>query len=157
MNQIPVQYIVGDETLLNQMEPLWLELNGHHLKLSPYFKQDYETFTFARRKSMFEEKAGEGKLRVELAEDGNQNALIGFCVSSVGRGQGEVESIYVQPAYRGQGIGDHFMESALAWMDEAGISQKTVHVASGNEDAFTFYARYGFYPRQTILKQKALS
>lgn len=155
MKETPIQYIVGDETLLNQIVPLWLELNTHHLKLSPYFKQDYETFTFTRRKNMFEEKAAEGKLRVELAEDANQNALIGFCICSVGRGQGEVESIYVQPAYRGQGIGNHFMASALAWINEAGISNITVHVASGNEGAFPFYARYGFYPRQTILKQKA--
>lgn len=155
MSGAQISYIIGNEGLLDRIELLWQELNEHHKTRAPYFKDEYETLTYKQRKSSFMEKAGEGWLRVEIAEDMDQKILIGFCVSSLNeRGQGEVESIFVKPAYRKLGIGDHLMKTALGWMDEQEASVKTVHVASGNEDAFSFYARYGFFPRQTILKQK---
>ncbi len=155
MSEAQIGYILGNEELLARIGPLWEELNEHHKQRSPYFKQDYELLTFAQRKTMFQEKAAEGCLRVEIAEDLDQQIAIGFCVSSLTRGgQGEIESIFVRPDYRGRGIADQMMQKALAWMDEQTCRVKTVHVASGNEESFSFYARYGFLPRQTILKQK---
>ncbi|HBQ26995.1 MAG TPA: hypothetical protein DD791_11425 [Syntrophomonas sp.] len=46
------------------------------------------------------------------------------------------------------------MQMALAWMEQSGANVKTVAIAAGNEQAVSFYARYGFFPRQTLLKQK---
>ena len=66
---------------------------------------------------------------------------------------GEVESIFVGANYRGSGIGDSLMKKALCWMDQEGAVAKIVEVASGNEEAFCFYAKYGFLPRKTVLKQ----
>lgn len=156
MNQAQIKYILGNEELLDRTGPLWEELTKHHKQLSPYFKQEYEGLSFVQRQNTFMAKVTAGSmLRVELAEDLMNKMLIGFCVSSVGmQDQGEIESIFVKADYRGWGIGSHFMETALRWMDDLATKVKTVHVASGNEAAFSFYARYGFFPRQTILKQR---
>jgi diamine N-acetyltransferase len=39
-------------------------------------------------------------------------------------------------------------------MDEHGAERKIIGVAVGNEEAFGFYEKFGFYPRVTILRQK---
>lgn len=155
MTKGQIGYIFGNEDLLDMIEPLWKELNEHHKLRSPYFKEEYEIFTFEQRKSLFQEKAAEGMLRVELAEDLTNNKRVAYCISSVNKHrQGEIDSIIVMADYRGLGIGDYLTQKALVWMDEQKVRVKTVHVAAGNEAAFSFYARYGFLPRQTILKQR---
>lgn len=45
------------------------------------------------------------------------------------------------------------MKKALCWMEQEGAVQKIVDVGAGNEAAFGFYAKYGFLPRKTVLKQ----
>ncbi len=46
------------------------------------------------------------------------------------------------------------MLQALVWMDECGATRKRVSVGDGNEEAWKFYEKFGFYPRMTILEQK---
>lgn len=55
--------------------------------------------------------------------------------------------------YRGWGLGEKLLSNAIAWMDEMGAHTKTVSVAVGNETAFRFYERFGFYPRKTVMEQ----
>lgn len=150
-----VRFIAGNEDFLDIIEPLWEELNKHHQKLSPYFKEEYQTMNFARRKATLLVKAAEGKLRIDIAEDSDEKKAVGYCISSVDKdGQGEIDSLFIKTAYRGGGVGDVLVRRALAWFDEHQISNQSIHVAVGNETAFGFYARYGFLPRQTILKLK---
>lgn len=62
--------------------------------------------------------------------------------------------MYVDEKYRGSNIGDYFMKKSLLWMEQHGVKDIRIGVAAGNEMAFSFYARYGFYPKTTILAQK---
>jgi ribosomal protein S18 acetylase RimI-like enzyme len=39
-------------------------------------------------------------------------------------------------------------------MDSCGAERKRVSVGNGNEAAWAFYKKFGFYPRMTILEQK---
>jgi ribosomal protein S18 acetylase RimI-like enzyme len=149
-----VKFIHGDEALLDQIRVLWEALNSHHLGLSTNFKQHYLDMTFERRKGDLLKKAATGKMRVDLAVDEAAGQNVGYCVSSLNQEMiGEVESIFVGANYRGSGIGDSLMKKALCWMDQEGAVAKIVEVASGNEEAFCFYAKYGFLPRKTVLKQ----
>ncbi len=43
------------------------------------------------------------------------------------------------------------MRSALDWLDANGVASKVLTVAIGNERLYTFYERYGFFPREVIL------
>jgi diamine N-acetyltransferase len=138
---------------LDHIVPLWLKLRAHHKERSVHFKDDFDTVTWEMRKKRLLEKSAKGELLVHLARD--KGTLIGYCVSSVdSEKQGEIESIYIEKEYRKRGIGDDLMKTALNWMDDRGVQTKIIGVAVGNEEAFGFYEKYGFFPRVTVLRQK---
>lgn len=148
-----ITYIVGAEDLLNHIEPLWEQLNKHHIEKSNHFKHRFENNTYDERKKDFlSEQIIE--LRVELVKDIKINRFIGYCVSSIKKGNiGEVESIYLEKDYRKYGIGDHLMAEAIFWFEERKIKTKHITVVSGNDDVLGFYGRYGFQPRKIVLEQ----
>jgi ribosomal protein S18 acetylase RimI-like enzyme len=149
-----IKYISGNEDLLNEVRRLWEKLNKHHLRLSPNFKPYYAGMTFPKRNQTFLQKAAKGEMRVDIAVDEAKNRKVGYCISSLDVEQtGEIESIYVLEAYRGMGIGDKLMKSALLWMQTKQAAKKIVIVGAGNEQAFGFYDRYGFRIRKTMLEQ----
>jgi ribosomal protein S18 acetylase RimI-like enzyme len=93
-------------------------------------------------------------MRVDVAMDETENKAVGYLVSSLNSEKiGTIESIYVCETYWGMGVGDGLMKNALTWMDQNGAATKTLEVTVGNEQVYGFYERYGFLPRQTLLKQ----
>jgi diamine N-acetyltransferase len=149
-----ISFVSGDESRVDDMRELWVRLNQHHMERSPYFKSYYAAMTFPKRKAMLLLKAARGEIRVEVAVDTETNQRAGHCISSLDQERtGELESIYVLGKYRGMGIGDALMKSALEWMQQKNAAKKTVIVAAGNELAFGFYERYGFRVRKTMLEQ----
>ncbi len=110
--------------------------------------------TWQKRRYTLIKRATGGAIFVEIAQEESNGRQIGYIVASVNiEKTGEVESIYVQAPFRGRGIGDRFMRDALAWMEQSGAKKKQVEVSVGNEERWGFYARYGFMPRKTLLKQ----
>ena len=63
-----LQFESGGVELLKRVEPLWKKLNSFHLQRSTYFKQHFESFTFAARQRRFFEEPGL-KVRIDLAYD----------------------------------------------------------------------------------------
>ena len=153
-NKHRINYVEGDEALLDQIKPLWEALNRHHLSLSENFKQYYLDMTFQKRKADLLKKAGLGEMHIEIAVDKVSGQNVGYCVSSTTPEKtGEIKSIFVSETFRGMGIGDALMQKALIWLEQNGAIERIVEVAAGNERAWGFYARYGFLPRKTMLKQ----
>jgi ribosomal protein S18 acetylase RimI-like enzyme len=110
--------------------------------------------TFEKRKVAILKKTVGGELRVDLAVDEGTCKGIGYVVSSINAEKiGEIESVYVDSAYRRLGVGRTLMRSALAWMDQKGTVEKVVEVSVGNEVVWGFYGKFGFKPRKTALKQ----
>lgn len=151
MAEAAITYRTGGVEQLHLIQPLWEALNEHHRARSTHFAGFWATNTFASRQTQLEAKAAKGRLMVELAGIG-EGPPAAYCVSSIEGEVGEIESIYVAPELRGQGIGDAFMKHALTWMDEHEVKRPCVAVVAGNEAAFGFYARYGFYPCYTMLR-----
>ncbi|MFH0967305.1 MAG: GNAT family N-acetyltransferase, partial [Methanobacteriota archaeon] len=84
-------------------------------------------------------------LLVHLARSPESKEYIGFCVSTSAPGEyGEIESIYVQPAFRSHGIGTTFMKRACAWLEENNVIEYQIGVCEGNEDSIRFYEHFGF-------------
>jgi ribosomal protein S18 acetylase RimI-like enzyme len=149
-----IEYTAMDEQGLEMAADLWQKLLEYHKSLSQHFSEHFDKMTFGLRKKGLLEKSREGAIRVDLARDTDTGELVGYCISTVSRDrQGEIDSIYIEPDYRGSGIGDNLMERALRWMDEYPVAKKVLGVGAGNEDVFAFYSRYNFYPRTTILEQ----
>ena len=56
----------------------------------------------------------------------------------------------MEAAYRSKGIGTILMIRGLARVDTIGIVRKRVPVRDGNEAAWAFYRKSGFFPRITV-------
>ncbi len=146
-----VTYDAGGAELLDSVEPLWRQLIQHHSELSLHFGQEIASHTFEKRRANLVSKAG--KLRVELAKA--QGEPVGYSISTINdAGVGEIDSMFVVEASRNEGVGDALMRSALDWLDSNGVASKVLTVAIGNEQVYSFYERYGFFPRDVVLKQR---
>jgi ribosomal protein S18 acetylase RimI-like enzyme len=149
-----IAYLETDGRDLDSIAFLWEKLREHHRTHFPYGAERYPRMTWADRKQGLLEKTADGHLRLDIARDSKTGKLVGYCISSVTAAKiGEIESIYIEKDCRHDGIGDNFMKKAMEWMDALGTSKRIIGVGAGNEDVFSFYARYGFYPRVTILHQ----
>ena len=149
-----IKYIHGDQNALDQIKLLWEGLNQCMCERSIYFKQHFVAMTWEIRKSELLKQAACGLMRIDIGIDEITSEAVGYLVSSFNSEKiGCVESIFVSEGYRGIGIGDKLMRNALAWMNEYGAIEKVLEVTVGNENVYGFYGRYGFLPRQTLLKQ----
>lgn len=155
MARHPVEYRSTDIIEIELIRPLWIQLNEHHHANARAFRKVYEDWTFENRKAYFCKLAETGPFRVDLAFDPEAVRYVGYCVSSLSQDRtGEIESIFIEEAYRAHGIGSALMTRALAWFDMNGSVRNRVSVADGNKDAFPFYGKFGFLPRMTVLEQK---
>jgi ribosomal protein S18 acetylase RimI-like enzyme len=66
-----------------------------------------------------------------------------------------LESIRVDPAARGQGIGSALIQSFFEWAKEKGAAVASVSAFAANTDAQRLYERHGFAP-QTVTLRAAL-
>jgi ribosomal protein S18 acetylase RimI-like enzyme len=150
-----IYYVFGNEELLDQIAPLWTLLNEHILHLSKYFKEHYQTMTFEKRKTNLLQKSKGDKIHIDIALDKTTSQNIGYVISTLNTERtGEIDSIFVCEAYRGNGMGSSLIQKALCWMDQNGAKEKIVEVSVGNEKVWDFYERAGFLPRKTVLNAK---
>lgn len=145
--------VIGGLELLPQVKPLWEGLREHHGNKSKEFSENLRNRSFENRVADFGHKAADHTFRIELISVDKFNSPIAYCISSLGNDHvGEVESIYIEPDYRGLYIGDLLMRNALKWMDDNGAKSKKLSVVAGN-DVLGFYEKYGFKVRSMILQQ----
>ncbi len=150
-----LKYIQGGLELIDVVKNLWEKLNNHHKEKSIHFKEHHSNLTYDMRKEALLIKSRAGKIKIDIVKDIANESLVGYCISTISSDKvGEVDSLYVETEYRGQNIGDYFMEKALEWMDSNNVVKKQIGVAAGNDKVYEFYKRYNFYPRVTMLVQK---
>ncbi len=148
-----ITYLSGGLEQLEVIRPLWQGLNHHHQAISLHFRQEFATYTFDQRVASLQHSYADQAIHLDIACCGERP--VAYIISAVSpAGVGEIESIYVEAEFRGQGIGDDLMKRGLAWLKAQDAEVVEVKVAVGNEGAFPFYARYGFYPRLVTLKRK---
>jgi GNAT superfamily N-acetyltransferase len=147
------EYHIYDQTGLDLIEPLWQKLNQHHAEQGSAFAAAYAANTFAQRKQELLAKAAMGQFRLVIAWDKASGQAIAYCASSaIPQGLGEVESLYLEPSERSQGMGKHLVKDALQWMDGLGVKKRKVVVYSGNEEAVGFYEKMGFKTRYLVME-----
>ncbi len=147
------QFVTGSTELLDFVEPLWEKLNMHHENSSNYFKDKFANQKFTTRKNKFL-STGNQEIKIDLIKDIENNLYIGYCISTVNKELvGEIDSLFVEAAYRKFGLGDKLMIRALDWLDKSHVKTKIIAVAEGNEQVLDFYKKHGFYKRRIILEQ----
>lgn len=92
-----------------------------------------------------------------VAEDGQQ--AVGYLVGYVRTPNSlypqiaaELESMFVEQPFRGQGVGRALAEAFLAWAREQGATRVTVTAYAANERAIRFYKSLGFESKQITLE-----
>ena len=140
-----------DKNQINKIKALWKKLNEMHLEDSHFFKDLYKTFDFEKRCQKFDELLDKN-IRIEIIED--DTAIVGYCISTIEKGSGEIDSLYIEKNYRKYGYGGQLVENSISWLKANNCNKIMVAVAEGHESVFGFYEKYGFYPRMTYLQMK---
>lgn len=136
--------------MIDEIEPLWQELNSHHHERSKNFKGHFSSFTFLERSKKL---LAMDKLAIFAAKDNTE--LVGYCIASYNNGTGEIDSLYIKPQFQGASIGMQLTESAMSWLSGLNCIQINVYVAEGNEEAIPFYEKFGFKKRFQVLQIKS--
>jgi len=148
-----VHFIEGSTELLDRVGPLWKMLNKHHQTISTLFQNSISQMTFDQRRAHWLKRAEFGLLRIDIAVLEGSEEPIGYCVTTIDNDLGEIESLFIDEAYRKIGLGGVLMERALNWLEQYSITRQRINVAVGNEQVLNFYRRFGFHPRAIILEQ----
>jgi len=144
---MPIAIRQGGEELLILTQSLWNLTKAHHIEKSTHFRQRFIDQSFEARKAELTELCKSGQLRVLLAQEEEDQRYVGFCVATVNAKRiGKIESLFVDPANRRQGIAESLMLAAKDWMKSRSVQTWTLTVAVGNEDVMDFYRKFGFQP-----------
>jgi GNAT superfamily N-acetyltransferase len=81
---------------------------------------------------------------VFIAEFAGQHAGLAAGIAADRPGDAELISMWVAPAWRGQGVGDRLVEAVLAWAAAERFATVRLWVANANAGAERLYARHGF-------------
>jgi ribosomal protein S18 acetylase RimI-like enzyme len=143
-----VSIAAGGPELLHRIGPLWRDLRAHHAALAPLWRDGLLAATFDGREAelLGKSAAGGGELLVLLASVGERP--IGYCVCTLtATGDGEVDSLYVDPAFRRRGVARELMSRAMDWLHGHSPTSIVVDVLACNDEARRLYERYGFHAR----------
>lgn len=136
---------------LHFIKALWEKLNQVHLSDSIHFKDHYRTFTFENRITKFKDTAAKN-LYIELLEDNSHP--VGYCISTIHGGKGEIDSLFINEAFRSYGYGKILAKNGIQWMKQKKCSSIQVSVAEGHDNVIKFYEKLNFFPRLTTLVYK---
>ena len=138
-----------DSSRLPEIEDLWKELNSHHSQRSSNFKQYFDTLTFQDRLKQLMCKEN-----LSLFGVADTGLFVGYCIVTADRNRGEIDSIYVKTSHRGQRIGHELMMRAMEWLRMHDCRETSIYVAEGNEQVMSFYQKYGFSKRFTVMGKR---
>jgi ribosomal protein S18 acetylase RimI-like enzyme len=154
---------VADVELL---EPLWVAVHRQHQhampQLRPYVS---DAQTWRERRAPYAELFAEHDpvLLLGRAEGQLAGYALGYTMPASGTWLadtwatgdriGEVESLSVLPAYRGQGLGSRLLEQLHERLREQGAKDLIVGALAGNDDAIRLYRRHGYQPTWLYLSR----
>jgi ribosomal protein S18 acetylase RimI-like enzyme len=139
---------------LDRLQPLWLALHEHHVRISPRLagmtaRPGRESW--ARRRARYARWAGDPDTFVLVAEANHH--LVGYAFVTIGSGysswnggerQAQLETLSVAPSMRGQGRGTRLLAAVRDRLASAGIESLVISAACANHAAHRFYERHGF-------------
>ena len=159
MSDDSVRIFVADSARLDEVEAVWRTLHQHHVDLdherNSRIRDERQTWEL-RREDWRKELASADAflvLAVDTADD--PATVVGFAVVYFrdndnwrvhGPRYGVLETLAVEPTYRGAGLGQRIMATVYGRMRELEVAELSVVVVERNEDARRFYEREGFLP-----------
>jgi len=130
---------------------LWEKNRMYHENISEYFKVSYRSISFDERIKAFS-IFNKDTMKITVAK--NNDRYIGYCISTIVDGTGELQSMHVDESNRGNGIGRQLAFKHIEWMKEMNCKVIGVTVSQENESTICFYKKLGFYPNTIYMQQK---
>jgi len=140
-----------DNKDIGQIEHLWNDLKKHHQQRTTDHAQYYLERNFSQRKS---ELLAKDLLAIFIAESEGQ--IVGYCVVSVNEEEGEIDSLFVAPGNRQEGVGQLLTQAGVEWLRNHKLVSIKLSVGQGNERAISFYEKLGFSKRATLMELKMM-
>lgn len=66
---------------------------------------------------------------------------------------GYIADLWVEEAYRKQGVAPHLLEKAYEWFKEQGVSRVQIEVDVENQSGLKFWEQAGFAPFEIVLRK----
>lgn len=149
--QIPnLQLTIGGWELLDRVEPLWNQQRDFHFELAPQWIRGMTEHFHLRRQTLMAKGVAGGFLAV--ATPHGQDVGYAIC-TLMAIDRGELDSLFVVPSRRSQGIGHALMQASLEWFAQQNVDDIAIELLHCNDGARRFYARYGFEPRSLVMKR----
>ncbi|SCZ05836.1 GNAT family N-acetyltransferase [Alkaliphilus peptidifermentans] len=133
------------------IKDLWEKNRLYHEKTSEHFKELYRFIRFDERIKGFN---GFNRDNMKITVAKNNHEYIGYCISTIMDGKGEIQTLHVEEANRGKGIGKKLSINHLEWLKEKNCKEIGVTVSQENESTIWFYKKLGFYPNTLYMQQK---
>jgi ribosomal-protein-alanine N-acetyltransferase len=92
--------------------------------------------------STFEKGCRNDQCTILVARVGGE--IVGYVMGYARNGKGEVDSLAVEPGYRGLGVGRRLCETLIDAFRAEGVHECVLEVASSNGRAISLYKRVGF-------------
>ena len=141
---------------VDDLEPLWASLRAYHRQVADEMSgipiRDVED-SWPRRRTRYVEWLADPDAFVLIAED--DGVPVGYALVSLhgaddthvtGDRVGELQTLVVEPGYRGKGLGTRFLERVYEELRSLGVREMLIGVLAGNDDALRLYERHGFRP-----------
>lgn len=129
---------------------LWERNRQYHEEVSEYFSELYSFICFDEKIKNFREFS-EDMLKITVAKDNDE--YIGYCISTIDKGKGELQALHIDESRRRTGIGKELVALHLGWMKDNNCKIIGVTVSQENESAINFYKKLGFYPNTLYMQQ----
>lgn len=133
------------------IEDLWERNRIFHEEVSEHFKELYTSLTFGER---MEDLRNIDREEIKITVAQRDGRYIGYCISKIREGRGELESLHVSGESKGMGVGKSLSDEHIRWLKGRGCTSIKVRVAYENDDAISFYRKLGFYPNTLDLQLK---
>lgn len=146
------QFKVGSIELLPYCQNLWELFIQNQIQNAGEMSDGVAAYLQSQRDGGLLAKISDGKLHIQLVYASNHQDPIGFCITSLSSDRiGEVEALYVLDKYQGNNLGTQLLQNSLQWLEANNVLEHKLIVAAGNEQVFSFYQKFGFFPGYTTL------
>ncbi len=141
----------GDGSELQAIAGLWEDLRSMLADVATTFQHHYVDVTFDNRMEVVRKRAAGGSIWIVLAEDDGE--AVGYCLSTIGEDRvGWLDSFYVHPERRREGIGGELLTRSIGWLRAQDARAIRLTVTPGNESVMSFYRSQGFELRKYLLE-----
>lgn len=146
---------------IDQVQRLWQEFRGHLGGVSHGAAMHEATRSWEIRRELYGRWLADPDALGLIAHDGED--AIGYTVVSLAPGPddtwvtgpriAEVQSLYVEPLFRGHRLGSRLMDTVDAHLAGIGVTDMQVGMMAADRDAIGFFLRRGLQPRRVYFSR----